>query len=356
MATLKDIAKMTGVSQGAVSRILNRDETLSVAEETRQRVLEAAEKLGYKSVAKRYQNTGTTETIRKIGIAQMFDGAQLEEDIYYLIMKNIIETTCFSMGWNTIPLFRNEEGTFGTTDGQKLDGIIAIGRFTVKEIEDFRGYTENIVFVDSSPDEMKYYSVVSNYHMAVRMVLKHFRKNGYDKVAYLGAIRTFNSKKHLSLDPRYYYYRNSMLEHGNFDEDLILDCEMNSKSAYECLSKYIDTHGQPPKAVFVSSDVMVPGIMRIFSEKGFSIPEDVGIVTYNNTIQSKQNQPPLDSIEVYMQDNARAAAINLQQLWQDRHLPKKIVIPCSLEVRGSVLSCGKSVLESVESEEDDIEE
>ena len=48
MATIKDIAELAKVSSASVSRILNNDPTLSVPKETRQRVLDAANQLGYK--------------------------------------------------------------------------------------------------------------------------------------------------------------------------------------------------------------------------------------------------------------------------------------------------------------------
>ena len=47
MATIRDIAKEAGISPGAVSRILNQDETLSVSKETRERVLQIATRVGY---------------------------------------------------------------------------------------------------------------------------------------------------------------------------------------------------------------------------------------------------------------------------------------------------------------------
>ena len=47
MATLKDIAQLASVSIATVSRVLNRDQSLSVTEETRHRILTVAEELGY---------------------------------------------------------------------------------------------------------------------------------------------------------------------------------------------------------------------------------------------------------------------------------------------------------------------
>lgn len=348
MATLKDIALKAGVSQGTVSRILNEDSTLNVAAETRENVMRIAEELGYRSVAQRHKNlriqgkelndspSGNGNTM--IGIAQMFEMQQLQDDIYYMMLKNMVDAECLSNGWNTVALYRDGAGRFVKNSAVRLDGIIAIGRFTVEEIQSLEKYTSNLVFVDSSPDEMKYYSIVPNYHMAVRLVLNHFQEMGYEQVAYAGAVHTFNGIKQLTTDPRFYYYRNSMMNKGKYDESLVIDCEMNSRSSYEAMKQYIQKHQRPPKALFISSDAAAAGILKAIHEQGFTVPGDCNVVTYNNTTFSESSNPPLDSVEVYLQENAKEASFALMRLWSIQRLPRKTVIPCSLVTRGSVRS------------------
>ena len=178
MATLKEIAHIAGVSSATVSRVLNQDPSLSVTEETRKRVLQTAKDLAYQTVQQRYQSARVqgkadgqkrpAEKERRIGIAQMFEKQQLLEDIYYLMLKNVLDEVCFARHWSTVMLFRNDKGHFVKNDDLPLDGIVAIGRFTQGEIGDFHCYTENIVFLDSSPDEEKYCSIVPNYRLSGR--------------------------------------------------------------------------------------------------------------------------------------------------------------------------------------------
>lgn len=339
MATLKDISEKCGVSQGAVSRVLNGDKTINVSRETREKILKTAIQLGYKNVQQRYytiENSGSSNKQKRIGIAQMFDAAQLKEDIYYMILKNYVDDICFKKGWITIPLLRNEKGHFEKLDSSKLDGIICIGRFNKNEIKDFLKYTTNIVFIDSSPDEMKYNSVVVNYHRAVRLCINHLNNYGHKEIAYLGAVYTFDDKKELSMDPRFYYYRNSMSIHSTYNKELVINCEMNAKSGYEAMNKYINVKGKPPKAIFVASDVIVPGLIKALDEHNYKIPRDVSIVTFNNTSLSEYANPPLDSIEVYLQENSRSALYALDRMWDGDTFPKKIMIPCTLVERGSV--------------------
>jgi LacI family transcriptional regulator len=361
MATLKDIAEQAGVSQSTVSRVLNKDATISVTEETRKSIFRAASRLGYKTVSERHgaNDTGAKEERRasanddagfgleraaiaepmelRIGIAQMFDAEELKADIYYMVLKNVLEEICFERKWTTITLFRNAEKRFVKNDDSKLDGIIAIGRFSLQEIENFHEYTDNLVFLDSSPDELKYYSVVPSYHVAVRKVLEHFREKGYEKVAYAGSTRTFGDTKELKEDARFYYYKTSMVNKGLYDDDLVIDCAMNATSGYQVMSEYIKKHGTAPEAIFVSSDAVSPGIVKAIHEAGFSIPEDVSIITFNNTGFSEFSNPPLSSIKVFMRESAGAAAMCMYLLKRNYNHPKKIVIPCDLVDRNSVI-------------------
>ena len=61
MATLKDIAQLASVSIATVSRVLNRDQSLSVTEETRHRILTVAEELGYQTSQNRRKSQTETK-------------------------------------------------------------------------------------------------------------------------------------------------------------------------------------------------------------------------------------------------------------------------------------------------------
>ena len=345
MATLKEIARIAGVSSATVSRVLNQDPTLSVTEETRRRVLHTAKELGYRTIQQRYQAFQKTDSDgqkqheaveKRIGIAQMFETEQLLEDIYYMILKNFLDEVCFEKRWSTVMLFRNDQGHFVKNDDLPLDGIVAIGRFTPEEIQDFHSYTGNIVFLDSSPDEEKYCSIVPNYYLAVRQVLDCFWKHGYKRVAYLGSVYTFGATKELSMDPRFYYYKNSLLARDCYDPDLSINCEMNSKSSYAAMKAYLNSGKPLPDAIFAASDVVAPGLLKVLREHEIRIPQDIGVITFNNTSLSQMAEPPLSSVEVFMRENADTAAICMELLWQKKIHPKQIIISCRLEERGSV--------------------
>lgn len=343
MATLKDIAEKAGFSPATVSRVLNGDPTLNVTEQTREKILAAARELEYKTVKQRYSRTDQSKILtppeeRRIGIAQMFEIQEQMEDIYYFKLKNIVDEVCFAKKWTSVMLYRDGSKDFVKNDDLPLDGIIAVGRFTPGEIQSFHTYTDNIVFLDSSPDEQKYFSIVPNYHLGVRQMIRCFLDSGRRRIAYLGSVYTFGSTKDLEMDPRFYYYRNSLLDQGLYDESLVIDCDMNSKSSYPKMLAFLDSHlpSQYPDAIFAASDAAAPGLVNALTERGIDIPGQIGIITFNNTSFSEFSNPPLSSIEVHMQESVLATVSSLELLWQGKTIPFKITVPCSLIDRGSV--------------------
>lgn len=351
MATLKDIAEKVSVSQTTVSRVLNGDPALNVTEETRKKILLTAKELGYKTVRQRYRTREKAKKYgeakleekadkpeeRRVGIAQMFNLQEQMEDLYYFRLKNILDEVCFEKKWSTVMLNRNAAGRFVKNDDTPLDGIIAVGRFSLPEIDDFHNYTNNIVFVDSSPDDQIYCSIVPNYHLAIRQVLQRFSEKGRKRVAYLGNVDTYKVAKDLTMDSRFYYYKNSLMSRNRFEEDLVIDCEMNSRNCYERMLEYLDTHTKEeyPDAIFVASDAAAPGLIKALSERNITVPDQMGVISFNNTSLSEFSNPPLTSIDVYLRESADSTVQCMEKLWAGKKLPIKVIIPCTLIKRNS---------------------
>lgn len=337
MATLKDIADRAGVSQATVSRVLNRDPSLSVTEETRERVFRAA-------AALRYKKAGPLQPAppprpegqeRRLGVAQMFEMKELQEDAYYLALKTLLDEECFGRQWTVLPLYRDAQKRF--VSHSSLDGLFAIGRFTGEEIDGFLQYTKHVVFLDSDPDPLKFYSILPNYQLALQLSMNHFHQNGFDRVAYIGSAGAASQRKEPDVDPRFFYYQMDQLRLDCYAPDFVLNCPMNIRSGYQAMVRFLETHGgQPPQALFIASDSIAPGVRMALQERGLRIPEDICIITFNNTVLSEFSSPPLTSVELFMRESVRAAAACMELLWQGDTCGKRIVVPCGLVDRGSV--------------------
>ena len=335
MATLKDIAAATGISISTISRVLNQDGSISVTPQTQQRIQDAARELGYIPIRSRNRE-GERGAALRMGIAQMFDTEQILQDPYYLYMKNALEQVCFDQGMETTPLFREAEGSFVPQGDRALDGIFAIGSFTAGEIESFLCLSQNIVFVDSVPDEERYFSAVPNFHLGLRQALTHLLEAGHREIAFLGSHFTLQQARALKLDPRLYYFRNILQDRGLYRPELVLDCQMTSPSAYQVLSQALKEWPKPPTALFISSDAMVQGALRALDEAGLGVPRDISVIAFNDTPLSQNATPPLTSIRVLQHELAQAALASMNLLRSGAQYPLKIVVPCVYVDRQSV--------------------
>jgi len=138
------------------------------------------------------------------------------------------------------------------------------------------------------------------------------------------------------MDARFYYYQADHMSRNCFDPDLVLDCAMNARGGYEAMTTFLKRRGSAPKALFIASDSIAPGVLMALQEHKIQVPRDISIITFNNTVLSEYSNPPLTSVEVYMKENVRAAAFCMELLWQGDTRGKRVVVPCGLVLRDSV--------------------
>ena len=331
MATLKDIAALAGVSPSTVSRVLQEDATLSVTEQTRERIRQAAQELGYVKKKKKNIQKNVSNESRKycVGIAQMAV-QETPEEWYCMVLKNAVEQACFSRNLETVPLFL-AEGLSAKEIGRELQGIIAIGVFPEHVIEQLQTYTENIVFLGDGPDDSKYYSVVPHHTLAIELALNHLLVNGHRKIAFIGSK---NKKEAALFEMQMFAFLHAMsckgevgsiVEYGGSQEEV--------KSSLKDMCERIQ-----PTALLLGAGVSAGAVVYTLREMGISIPEDMSVVACSMTRQQDCYGIPLTAVQIMRQEMAEAALFWLEQMWAGDQYPKKALVPSKLEDRGSVRS------------------
>ena len=106
---------------------------MTVGEDTRRIIFDAAHRLGYSGSSGRRNQRTLTDTLF-IGIAEMLSPAEQMTDPYFLYLKNFIEQTCYEHKLQTVPL-RLVDGEYQTLSASGVVGVIAIGYFTDKQIQ-----------------------------------------------------------------------------------------------------------------------------------------------------------------------------------------------------------------------------
>lgn len=331
MATLKDIAKLAGVSLAAVSRVLNHDASLNVSDETRKRIFEVAEELGYQTV--RQRNKNLKKKVR-IGVIHWYSQKEELGDPYYLSVAKGIEKECFSKKAEFASIFKDGD-KYTTGELDDLDGFIAIGKFSKEDIQEFSMYSKNIVFVDSSPNEKLYDAVVVDIRGATLEVLEHMVNHGHRRIGFIGGMEYVGNDREYLEDERERAYREYTKGKGIYDEKNIYIGSFTTEDGYNMMKKAIEKGGLPD-VFFVASDSMAMGVMQALYESDIKVPHEVGIVSFNDIHTSKYLIPPLSTVRVHTEFmGATAVGLLLERIKENREIPKKVIIPTELIIRES---------------------
>lgn len=332
MATIKDIAKEAGVSISTISRILNLDKTLNVSEDTRKKVLKIAEEMNYVTIRQRKHK----EKSYKIGVISSFMELKELNDPYFLSIRMAIEKKCNELNIDFKSLYINKI-LDNSSNNEELDGIIAIGIFKEDEIKRLSTITKNIIFVDSSPDEWEFDSIVVDFKHGVNSAMKYLYELGHRNIGYIGAkVVPHNDLNGIELiNYREKTYREFMENINNYRGELVYKGNFTLEDGYE-LMKDMLSNKDIPTAVFIASDPMAIGAYKAIMEEGYSIPNDISIIGFDDIVTAKFLTPALTTVKVYT-DFMGETAVNtlIERINNNREISKKIVLPVKLIKRDS---------------------
>ena len=322
MATIREVANQAGVSISTVSRVLNLDETLNVAEETKNRIFEAAEELGYVSSHRKKKQKALN-----IGIAHWYTEEQELKDPYYLSIRIAVEKKCDeqSIIFQRLASYDKCHKAF--------DGIIAIGKFGKGAIQKLEAYECPIVFVDFSPNEEKFDAVVTDYQKGVCKALEYFMEMGHQKIGYIGGCESLEEE--VLEDKRELTFKRFMESKNLLHEEWLLKGSFLPEEGYRLMKECLAMPNYP-NAFFVASDPMAIGAYKAISEAGLKVGEDISLIGFDDIDMAQFLTPGLTTVKVYTDFMGETAVEVLVDQIHSRHeVHKQILIPTKLMIRES---------------------
>ncbi|QAR86636.1 LacI family DNA-binding transcriptional regulator [Pediococcus acidilactici] len=302
-ATLKDIADRVGVSLATVSRVLNKDTSLSVGNETRQRILDAAEALHY-SKNKRHTNS----TARKrLAIVQWYSETEEQDDLYYMSIRMGIEQRGQDNHFEVTRIFQNNLQELGPD----FDAVIAVGKFSEPQVKELAAVTGNLVFVDDDQFAAGFDSVITDFQLATERVVDYFWQRGIKEIGIIHGAEMTTDHQLTVTDRRMLGFQAAMEKRGVFEPKFVFEGDYTSDSGFKMMQKAIDTLGdQLPTAFFVANDPMAAGALKALQANGIEVPKRVKIFSFNNTSLATYVYPELSSVNVDT-ELMGATAVNL---------------------------------------------
>jgi LacI family transcriptional regulator, repressor for deo operon, udp, cdd, tsx, nupC, and nupG len=333
-ASLRDVAKLAGVSVKTVSNVVNDYE--HVTDATRGRVLQAIAELNYRP-------NPAARTLRKrrsgiIGLAVPELGIPYFSELAALIIDAAAEKSWTVLVDQTSGLPERELLASEGIRSHLLDGLIfspiAMGR---EELERRRDDTPLVLLGERIFDGPADHIAIDNV-AAAGDATGHLLGLGRRRIAAIGDQRHVPAGRtaHLRLDG----YRQALGDAGLvLDEELVVPADYYHRDHGAAAAARLLALGQPPDAMLCFSDLLALGAIRTLLVAGRRVPEDVAVVGFDDIEDGRFSTPTLTTIRPDKHEIARLAVSLLLSRMDRGRLgpPREVQVGYELEVRESTV-------------------
>lgn len=306
--TQNDVAKAAGVTRSMVSYVISGSNERSVAPETRKRILEAIDRLGYRPNKAAQALQQGNEGLAKKQIGLVLCSADVFRRPYY---AEIIEGIHIAAHENNHhvrfirffaelkdPVLFNE-----LIHPEEIGALILVSTDQCikssadeKLIKRISSRIDKVVCVEWKKDGLS--SVLFDRQDAGHKAASYLFHKNYTDIAYIG-----------EEDERIIGVRQAFLENNTDASSLVTVPAFNMASGYSAIKEMKSTKngGRLPRALVCGSDEVAEGVLCYLNEQGISIPNQVALISIDNLESSGYTTPPLTTINVQKSAMGRRA-------------------------------------------------
>lgn len=331
MASIRDVAKLAGVSITSVSRILNNDPNFNIPEETKKKIYDAVTELNYK-IPESYVKTETKK--QSIGCIQRLTVEGTKDNYFSTIVSGIKQH--LSKHGKSLQ-FLLTQLDFEVNDYEHIfqtypKGLILMGDISEEAYNFLKTKIKYIVGIDTSYDDID--NVRYNRFLAGVEAVEYLVENGHKKIGYVGSNINPNNLKNIGRFEA--YLRVMRLNNLPIENNWIIDSKWHRDTCFSETIKLLSSENRPT-ALFVASDHMAIAAIAAINSLGLKVPDDISVIAISDIAESAYITPPLTTISIPQKDMGKLATeILLQRINGDTTIKKQIFVPCKLTVRNSV--------------------
>jgi len=328
--TIKDIARELGVSASTVSRALKDHPDISP--KTKKAVQELAEKLHYEpnAIALSLRNK-LTKTI----------GVIIPQIVHYFFSSVVsgIEEVAYNSGYTVLMCqsnedYKKEEKVVQTLLSKHVDGILASISKTTLKFDHFNEIKNNnipLVFYDRAYNMPNTDRVIVDDYNGAYKAVNHLIESGCKRIAHLATSQDLL----IGRNRRNGYIQALKDNNIKIDEEIILRCDTDAH-ARKCIP-YLLSLEKKIDGIFSVNDLTAISAMSIIKRSGYSVPKDIAVAGFSNSIYSNMSDPPLTTVEQQgFNMGARAASMLIERIQSDVDIETRVEqIKTNLIVRGS---------------------
>lgn len=330
--TIKEVAKLAGVSTSTVSRTCSDHPSISA--QTKEKVRNAMKQLGYEP----NNSNLTIQNSRSIGIILPVSEFDTYENSFFLETMRGITLFCNQKHYSTTLITGSSNEEIIDTiqylsKDHHLDGVVLLYSKKDDPVIDYLE-KESIPFVLVGKTDRSIHDTIyvdNDNILAGKDATKYLLDLGHTRIGYLGSL----SVRIYSADRKSGYIL-ALTEAGiPYDPAMCIELPSIPKEGADELTEFLSSEIRPT-ALVVSDDIIAMVIEKTAYELGLRIPEDLSIVSFNNSLFAKLSTPKLTSIDVNnRQLGIEAASQMINHIENPALFATKIIVPYYLVERQS---------------------
>jgi len=329
---MSDIARVAGVSQSTVSRVLNkRETTIQIADKTRERVFAAANALGYRP-------NPLARALR--GAPTMLLGVIVRDfgDPFFASAIDVLATEAMDTGYNLIlghahGRVPESTGLADVLETRQTDAVILLGDIhdQPRLLADLKASAVPVVATWQGISPLDFPTVDIDDAAGMRLGLQHLVDLGHERIALASARLPLDNPFREDL-----YLEFMRDRFGGVPDGYVQRVPNSLEGGEAALSALIDL-SEVPTAVATTTDLVAVGILHRAWSLGRPVPQALSVVGYDDLYIAAHTVPPLTTIRMPLTAIVREAvrtAIELARNGASRE-PRVVRFPPSLVVRQS---------------------
>ena len=332
--TIKDVAALAGVSPSTVSRTCKNNP--SISEETKERVRKAMAELGYEP---NFQASNlASQNSRTIGIILPASAKEVYENSFYLEAIQGISHYCNGRQYMTTIVTGQDEAEIldavrSMSRSGKVDGFIILYSKKDDPVIDYL-FNEGLLYIliGKATQYTNQTSYIDNDNLlAGREAAEYLYQLGHRRIAYLGS----DSSLMFSADRKAGYQLALASHQLPVRPEYCVEVKNVSENNEEAIRGLLMQKDRPT-AILVSDDILAVSLERVCLENHLAIPEDLSIISFNNSLFARLTSPQLTSIDIGAgQLGSEAASQIINHIENPNLLATKIIVPHHLIERDS---------------------
>ncbi|WP_260286975.1 LacI family DNA-binding transcriptional regulator [Peribacillus aracenensis] len=332
--TTEDVAKIAGVSQSTVSRVLN--DYPYIKKNTRDKVLAVINELGF--TRDEIARSLVEKRTKSIGLILGSISNPFFAETAEVIIERAQELKYDVIVYNTGHKDENLEQAINLLIGKRVEGIIltSVSKNYTDKIKKLHDNGFPVLLYNSFLDIKDVNFIVMDNNKGARLAVQHLIKLGHKKIAKISG-----PSKYLATYERTVGYKEELLENGyEIDEGLIFNSEFSYDKIYSFTKKLLKKKDRPT-AIIAASDQMALAVLDAASSLNLKIPADLSVVGFDNirlsanefigltTVSQQMDQMSLTALEklIYLIENKETSSSSIQIFLKPELMVRKTTGP-----------------------------